>query len=109
MLRWVREWLSTSPYSDVVTLDCTSHQVVQHLLHLAKKVRLFFFASSSHITQYRRLDYFFFFLSGEREQTEYAPFVYLGMSRNKTWPVSFKTRRKRVHALFLTRSGLVLM
>ncbi|CAM9270079.1 unnamed protein product, partial [Pylaiella littoralis] len=26
VLRWVREWLSTSPYSDVVTLDCTSHQ-----------------------------------------------------------------------------------
>ncbi|CAM9931894.1 unnamed protein product, partial [Ectocarpus sp. 13 AM-2016] len=40
VLRWVREWLATSRYRDVVTLDSTSQQVAQHLKALAQKVCL---------------------------------------------------------------------
>ncbi|CAB1110491.1 unnamed protein product [Ectocarpus sp. CCAP 1310/34] len=40
VLRWVREWLATSRYRDVVTLDITSQQVAQHLKALAQKHKL---------------------------------------------------------------------
>ncbi|CBJ33416.1 hypothetical protein Esi_0478_0016 [Ectocarpus siliculosus] len=40
VLRWVREWLATSRYRDVVTLDSTSQQVAQHLKALGQKVCL---------------------------------------------------------------------
>ncbi|CAM9901835.1 unnamed protein product [Ectocarpus sp. 6 AP-2014] len=40
VLRWVREWLATSRYRDVVTLDSTPQQVAQNLKALAQKDNL---------------------------------------------------------------------